>query len=128
MFQHRINFGGNHFRWKQIDESQRIDVDYLVESSGGQRTSGPSYGGTGAGCVEAYQSVVASYAIAYYYVSPWQSSSSVCTDVWRNVHAGKKRTTRTTEDRRIDTSTSLLRSKWGSEALRNFFFARATRG
>lgn len=31
-----------------MDESQRIDVDYLVESSGGQRTSGPSYGGTGA--------------------------------------------------------------------------------
>lgn len=64
-----------------------------MESSADQRTSGPPYARESerAGCVEAYQSVVASYAIPYHYVSPWQSSSPVYTDVRWNAHAGKKR-------------------------------------
>lgn len=42
---HRINFDGNHFRWtnKSIESKRRNP--YLMESSDGQRTSGPSYGG-----------------------------------------------------------------------------------
>lgn len=98
----------------------------LMESSAGQRTSGPPYarGSERAGCVEAYQSVVASYAIPYHYVSPWQSSSPVYIDVRWN--AGKKRRREEEEERQKDRHRLLSSVRSGEAALRNFFFLERT--